>query len=97
MWILIIPFIALCVLLASFLNALAFNLLWLWFLVPLGLPVIGLAHSYGLIVLAALLQRIQPTEAKSEKQWEAAVTNLFTKPVVSIMIGYVVKTFFLGQ
>jgi hypothetical protein len=83
MWILVVPFIALCVFLCSFLNALAFNLMWLWFLVPLGLPVLTMWHSYGIVVMASIFQKIPKTE--------------FTKPVVVILVGYVIKTFFMAS
>lgn len=28
--------------------------LWLWFVVPLGMPVIGMAHVYGLVTLVSM-------------------------------------------
>ena len=35
--------------------------LWQWFLVPLGLPVLGLAHAFGLAVLVRLVAEYVPS------------------------------------
>ena len=39
---------------AIMLRGFVLTRLWLWFLVPLGLPAIGLWHAYGLSILIAL-------------------------------------------
>ena len=38
----------------ALLKAFVLTKLWLWFMVPFGLPVIGLAHAYGLTILIFL-------------------------------------------
>ncbi len=42
------------------LRAYTIATLWTWFLVPLGLPVLGLAHAYGIGVLAGLVATYVP-------------------------------------
>lgn len=43
------------------LRAHALATLWLWFMVPLGLPAVGLAHAYGIAALANLATCYVPT------------------------------------
>lgn len=40
--------------LGSLWRAYALATLWAWFLVPLGLPVLGLAHAYGIAAFGSL-------------------------------------------
>jgi hypothetical protein len=45
--------------------------LWGWFVVPLGPPRIGVAHTFGLMLIVALLRRWQPrTKETSEEAIE---------------------------
>lgn len=47
-----------------FLTMLTVSTLWAWFIVPLGVTGIGLAHSYGLaIILTFITMRSTPTFA----------------------------------
>jgi hypothetical protein len=47
----------------SFLDALAFLLLWKWFVVPLGFPAVGYWHAYGLDLFIGLLIGFQVSTA----------------------------------
>lgn len=42
--------------LTIFVGAWAFSTLWSWFIVPIGVPAIGYAHAYGLMIVASFLK-----------------------------------------
>lgn len=39
----------------SFFGAFVLTRLWAWFVVPLGVPAIGMAHAMGLVLMLALM------------------------------------------
>lgn len=70
------------------LTAFTLATLWGWFLVPLGLPVIGYAHAYGLSILATLLRGNQITKP-SESNGSKIFLQSFILNVVALCFGYV--------
>lgn len=67
--------------------------LWSWFLVPLGVPPIGVAHAYGLTTLYwAFASR--PLDFKPDKDPKRALTYLLSfyllGPLLSYGFGYVI-------
>jgi hypothetical protein len=95
MWIFIVPFIVAFVGLGIFINAITFNLLWLWFMVPLGLMPIGIGHSYGLMLIVGFLRGTK-AESKGEKEWQIQLAEAILLPVIALVLGFIVKTFFMG-
>lgn len=45
----------LCLFAAGVLGAFVLVQLWAWFMLPLGVPAIGVAHAYGIGVIATFL------------------------------------------
>lgn len=64
-------------------HAVAVMLLWGWFIVPLGLPDIGMAHSYGLILFGTMFR----TPPDPDKKNGGAILL----PAICILLGYIVK------
>lgn len=77
------------------LHSWALMLLWKWFLVPLGVAEVSIAHAYGLLLLASLLthENIDPY-IKEEKTPGEIITHLFLRPIFSVFLGVV--TLYLG-
>lgn len=77
---------------ALLLRLFAVSKLWLWFVVPFGLPAIGLGHALGLCMLVGLAKvRFKGKEdatPQSALQW-------YLQPTLALVIGYVVKEFAL--
>jgi hypothetical protein len=44
-----------CAILATILSGFVLTQLWAWFIVPLGVPAIGIAHGIGLSLVASML------------------------------------------
>lgn len=58
---------------ASVLWALVIWHLWGWFAVPLGAPILGLAHVWGLMILKGILTFRQPAEGEKQ-DWLLMIT-----------------------
>lgn len=70
------------------LRGVVLSYLWLWFLVPLGLPVIGIMHALGISLIVTFL--VTSTGNKHEqypKKTKAIMGILF--PLIVFVFGYV--------
>ena len=71
--------------------------MWEWFMVPLGLPTITLVHAYGLALIVALtshqhnLYKNKDNELAGEK-----VFHVFLSPWMTLLVGYILHTIFMG-
>lgn len=75
------------------LDALALWMLWGWFATPLGAPIITLAHAAGIALLAAALR---PLRSRKEGPQDTELwIGIFAKPALLILLGWIVKTFFM--
>jgi len=67
--------------LSIFVGAWAFSTLWSWFIVPIGLPAIGYAHAYGLMIVTSFLKMrpkdFDTSDNKERKSFGEHVTRLF--------------------
>jgi hypothetical protein len=87
--IIVLSFIPLAVL-----NGWALSWLWLWFIVPLGAPQIGIAWSIGISALVGMLRGSNPEPPKPEDFEEAksrlvkAYSRVITMPLASLLIGW---------
>lgn len=79
-----------------FLSAFTVSTLWGWFLVPLGLPVIGMVHAYGLGLVATYITGTTNLAVRASKQdkgyYESIVTGLLI-PCFTLLFGYVTHSF----
>lgn len=81
----------LVVLLAVY-NGIILHMLWGWFLVPLGVPQIGVAWAIGISALAGLLTPTIPPPESSDDGW-THMGNILLKPLLALVIGFVAKSF----
>lgn len=69
----------------------AISILWGWFVVPLGLPEIGIAAAIGVSITAsALSSRYRKTE--DADKW-SVITYALLRPIILVLVGYLVKQF----
>ena len=64
--------------------------LWLWFAVPLGAPVIGIAHALGLRMLVTVATH---TYSKDERSQGERLTMAFVFPLFAWGFGAVYQSF----
>jgi hypothetical protein len=67
--------------------------LWGWFLIPLGLPAIGLSHAIGLSTLIGLVTHQMPSEGPSSDRTERGLLWALVVPAISLFIGWIAKQF----
>lgn len=68
------------------------RLMWLWFVVPLGMPEIGKAHIYGLtLLLVSSVTQVKEDEDVPSLAHSIAVG--LVKPSVLLVAGYVTHLF----
>ena len=77
-------------------NGYVLSILWVWFVVPLGLPVISVAHSIGLAMVTGWLT-YQYTNKKEEDNIKALISEFailfIVRPLAVLGVGYIVKQF----
>lgn len=71
----------------------AVSTLWGWFVVPLGLPAIGIAAAAGLCLVASAIRmrKSKGTQTNSEKY--EVFAGLILIPPISVLMGWIIKTF----
>lgn len=79
--------IAIAVGLALF-NAVVLQVMWGWFVVPMGAPAIGLAHAYGLTLLLTLFRRFPDKSEDLSWVTKRIVANLF-----ALLLGWIAQGF----
>lgn len=81
--------------LSVIINGYVLSILWVWFLVPLGLPAISIAHSIGIAMVSSWLTYQHQTSKQEGK--EKALENLaiifVVRPLAVLGVGYLVKQF----
>lgn len=70
-------------------NGYLLSVLWGWFVVPLGVPSIGVAHAIGLALIAGLLKGIR--ETSEEKGALLRIASWLIGTLLALGIGYIVK------
>lgn len=76
--------------LSIILTAYTVSTLWLWFIVPLGAPTIGMAHAYG---AALLLQYLTVRVSDKEEDVGATVVLQILKSLGALLVGLVTLQF----
>ncbi len=82
---------AFTLLLLGLLSAFTIYTLWGWFVVPLGVMKIGLAHAYGLSVFVGAFLGTRGIE--SGRKFEERVVETIICNVILLLFGYVVSIF----
>lgn len=70
----------------------ALKTLWAWFLVPLGLPAIGLAHAVGVAALIGLVTHQTPATNDDEHTARVLVFGAIS-PGGALVVGWIAKSF----
>ncbi|MEN6546605.1 MAG: hypothetical protein ABFE07_11220 [Armatimonadia bacterium] len=84
---LLIPF---CILLAAY----TLKTLWWWFVVPLGVPPVGMAHAYGLSTIVALMRYTDWKAVNEGKALESVMRSLGVNGM-ALLCGYIVHRIML--
>lgn len=72
--------------------------LWLWFIVPLGVPAIAIGHAIGIMTIKNFVfykYQKEKTEKGTSEDVYKALTALIVSPSVALGIGYIIKTWFM--
>jgi hypothetical protein len=80
-------------------RAFALAKLWAWFIVPIfSLPSLTMAQAYGVALVVNLFTE-HHSDAKEEddeaKKWTNAIVKMFVGPLIALIFGWLVKTFWL--
>jgi hypothetical protein len=70
--------------------------LWLWFLVPLGVPVVGIAQAIGISLLVSMLTVSSHKSSDDDDFWTGAIGNLLKSLLMSLLawgMGAIVHSF----
>ena len=69
-------------------EAVVVTALWSWYVVPLGLPVIGIVHALGLCLLITLV-RFDPTRVTLDplETWQRVA--YFVLPAIVLFLGWI--------
>ncbi len=70
----------------------ALSKLWVWFIVPLGAPQIGIAMAIGVSGTIALFHP-QPTKKSDDADWATSTMTSFCTVLVSVGFGWITKQF----
>ncbi len=74
------------------LHAYALSMLWLWFIVPLGAPVLGLVPALGVqLVVNAMLQRPPPKVDPENPELAQKAIAVLVVPLALLAFGWIVK------
>lgn len=66
------------------------SIVWVWFMVPFGLPAIGIAWAIGLTIVVRLIthtNRAEPEEEKSKKT--ARLVGAMLAPLCALGVAYI--------
>lgn len=73
-------------------HAFVLSTLWAWFVVPLGVAKIGMAHAYGLALIPTTVIGARGLYSPEDKRTEAAVAAIVI-PAVALLFGWIALGF----
>ncbi len=92
-----LSFAGLMIAVGVLLNGLALSLLWSWFIVPLfpSMPVLTVGQSIGVAMVVGFLtyQYVDAEPSKDSKKWLNAILTIIVRPILSIVLGFIVHSF----
>ena len=89
MLVLKIVFILFAAVPAMLLRGLVVSRLWMWFIVPLGVPAISIKNAMGFSILVSMLFYNSDSESK-KKKWYELLISAFASPLFSLLFGYLI-------
>jgi hypothetical protein len=75
------------------LNGWALSLLWYWFVVPFGIPEIGISWAIGLGILFSLLTNHNEPKKNDETDNGKLSAFAVVRPLLAVAVGYIVHSF----
>ena len=67
----------------------AFQTLWMWFIVPLGVSSISMAHAYGIMLVFSIL-KIKPKDFETEDKKDAKPFSKYVERLCTYSLVYLV-------
>ncbi len=61
--------------------------LWAWFIVPLGVEPIGMAHAWGLAILAGMFTATGKGNDEEVSPWVVLAVAVFVQPAIVLFLG----------
>jgi hypothetical protein len=77
--------------------AFTLSCMWQWFITPIGVPAIGVAHAYGVMLFTNTLfmnQHMQPTILQGQPQIVQALIKV-TLSLLMLLMGWIVNALFM--
>jgi predicted permease len=78
---------------AWFFQAFVFMKLWHWFVVPLGVMMIGYTQALGLIMIVVILKRMDYSLRAENSKMGERIFNYYVLYAITLGAGYIVKGF----
>ncbi len=85
----VVPVLALVAIYGGF----VLYVLWGWFIVPLGVPQIGIAWAIGISTVFHLIAPSQPLPKTDDEHVWQNVAYVLLKPFIALAIGWTAKSF----
>lgn len=67
------------------------KILWIWFMVPLGIIEISLAHAIGIDIIITFL--VSPSFDIENKTTTELISKMISKPATMLFMGFIAKGF----
>lgn len=75
-------------------NAWVLTILWGWFIVPLGVKGLGIAHAYGFtLVIGLILSNRGIKENKGKDDWVGSIITWLLLPLIALFFGWIAVGF----
>lgn len=75
-------------------NAWVLTILWGWFIVPLGVKALSVAHAYGFtLVTGLILSNRGVKENKDKDDWVGSILTWLLLPLVALFFGWIAVGF----
>lgn len=75
-------------------NAWVLTILWGWFIVPLGVKALSVAHAYGItLVTGLILSNRGVKENKDKDDWVGSILTWLLLPLVALFFGWIAVGF----
>ena len=75
-------------------NAWVLTILWGWFIVPLGVKALSIAHAYGFtLVTGLILSNRGIKENKGKDDWVSSIITWLLLPLVVLFFGWIAVGF----
>ncbi len=78
---------------AIIITGLLLSVFWGWFLVPIGLPAIGIAQALGVSLVVSIMTNHNVPFKDHELDVMQAISGLFVRPIMYLILGSIYVVF----